>query len=179
LTVLYEFWIWIGIPVMALATGSVWKFVTGAMAAVKSAHLFRVPLAERQEVEFSESGPVALSMEGKRFTTRFAGIDFELWSRDGVRLEGRRSLLRFRTTGANRVRMELLRFDIPRPGKYLLIASGVNDPSPWDEAQAVVFMRPHTRAVVAYILGIVLAAAVFIASFVLLILRSAGAGLAV
>lgn len=177
LTGLYESWNWIGILMMVMSAGCVWKFVTGAMAAVKSAHLFRVPLAGRQEVEFSDSGPVALSMEGKRFTTRFAGVDFKLWGRDGVRIEGRRSLLRFRTTGVNRVRMELLRFDIPCPGRYVLMASGLDDSSPWDKAHFVVFMRPHTRAVVAYILGIVLAAALFVTSLVLLLLRSAGAGL--
>lgn len=161
---LYRYWTWIGIPVMAVALALLGLLILGVVATVKKAQLLRAPLAERQQVEFAEAGRVVLSIEGPRFSTRFARVNFELRGIDGERIEGRRAWFRAQTSGVSTVRMELLTYDIPRPGRYVLIMTGWGAPQSRDANHAVAFTRPHVQQTVAYIVGIVLASGVFIVS---------------
>ncbi len=163
---IYKYWIWIGVPLMLAAAFALWMLITGVMATVKKAHLFKVPLLERQEVRFDESGRVILSMEGPRFSTRFGRLNFELRELSGEVVESSPALFRATTSGISTARMELLKFDIPRPGPYVLIMTGLGPPQERDAKHAVVFMRPHLGKSVAYVLGIVLASGVFITSLV-------------
>jgi len=173
----YRYWIWIGIPLMLAAAAALWILITGVISLTKRALLFKVPLVAKQEIGFEESGRIALSMEGPRFTTRFAGVNFQLRELDGQSVPSRPSLMRTRTMGTSTITMELMTFDIPRPGRYVLLISGLDEPSVWEPAHAVVFMRPHMGQTVAYIVGIVMAACVFIASLVFVIMRLARVGL--
>ncbi len=168
---IYEHWIWIGVPLMLAAALGLWMTITGVMSLTRLSKLSSVPLVAKQEVGFDEAGQVALSMEGPRFTTRFAGAGFEMYGLDGQRVPSRPSLMRKRTMGVSTITMELLTFDIPRPGRYHLVVTGLVQPSPSDPAHSVVFMRPHTARTVAYVVGIVLSACVFIASLVFVIMR--------
>lgn len=174
---IYKSWTWIGIPLILVSGAVLFFLISGVIALTKGAVLFRVPLKERQEVEFSQSGTVALSMETKRFSTAFAGVNFELHGAGGQRIPGRTSLMRKRSSGVSDVRMELLSFDIPAPGRYLLVASGLAPDAPDRGSDAVVFTRPHTAKTVAFAAGIALASCVFIASLVILILRLNKVGL--
>jgi len=173
---LYKYWAWIAIPVMLAAVAALVFLILGVIATVKHAHLFKVPLAQSQEVEFTGAGPVALSIEGPRGTTRFARVNFELKGINGDPVEGRRALFRARTSGVSAARMELLKFDIPRAGKYVLTMTGLGPPREDDAEHTVVFMRPHLKQSVAYILGIVLASAALIVSLVFFLLRLREAG---
>ena len=174
---IYKYWIWLGIPLMLAAAFALWMTITGVMATVKKAHLFRVPLMERQEVRFDEPGRVVLSMEGPRFSTRFGPVNFELKELSGEVVESSRAWFRARTSGISTARMELLKFDIPRPGPYVLIMTGLGPPQEGDHKHAVVFMRPHLGKSLAFVIGIVLASGVFITSLVFLIMRLVGVGL--
>jgi hypothetical protein len=148
--------------------------ILGVLATVKKAHLFEVPLSEWQEVQFAAAERVVLSIEGPRLTTRFAHINFQLTGVNGDPVAGRRTLFRARTSGISTARMELLEYDVPRPGRYVLHMAGLGAPQERDARHAVVFMRPHLIQSLAYVLGIVLASMLFIVSLVFFMLRLSG-----
>jgi len=175
---LYRFWPWAGIPLMLAAAAGAARLAARLVKLTRQAPLFKVPLAPRQEVGFTEPGRVSLALEGARFTTRFSGLGFDLWGNDGQKAPGRASLLRPRTMGMTTITMELATFDIPRAGQYTLMIRGLDEPSSWNPAHAVVFLRFHIGRMVAYIVGIVLLAGVFLTSLVFVILRLAGVALA-
>lgn len=170
LVTIYRYWTWIGVPVAVIALAALVRLILGLMAAVKKARLFKVPLSERQEVQFAEAGRVMLSMEAPRFSARFAGVNFELKGIDGDPVASRWVLFPLRTAGISTVRVELLKYDIPRPGRYVLTMTGPGAARENDARQAVVFMRPHLKQVVVYTLGILLASSIFITSLVFFLL---------
>jgi hypothetical protein len=175
---IYRYWTWIGVPVMVIALAALVLLIPGLMATVKKAYLFKVPLSERQEVQFTEAGRVMLSTEAPYFSRRFAGVNFELKGIDGDPVASRWVLFRMRTSGMSAVRVEVLKYDIPRPGRYVLTMTGLGAARESDAWHAVVFMRPHLKQVVTYILGILLASSIFVSSlvFFLLSLRETGPG---
>jgi len=146
------------------------------VAVIRRAHLFRVPLAETQEVRFSEAGPVVLWVEGPRFTTRFRHVDFVLSNEYGERVDGRRILLRAQVSGVSTVRMALIKYMIPRAGRFVLRMTGLGPAREGDARHAIVFTKPHLAQLVAYILGMILAFAVLIVSLVFFVLRLSEAG---
>ncbi|TCJ11600.1 hypothetical protein EZJ19_15105 [Parasulfuritortus cantonensis] len=175
-TTVYRYWNWIGIPVLLVAAVVLWLTITDLIAVVKRSYLFSVPLASRQDIQFAEPGRVTLSMEGPRFTTRFGNANFELRDAAGVVVAGRPSLMRLRSSGMTTVRMELLSFDIPRPGRYTLDITGLGEPREGDDKHAVVFQRPALAPIIIHVVGIVLSAGLFITSLVFFILRLNEAG---
>lgn len=172
----YNSWPWIGVPVMIAAGSALVWLAVRLVKLTRQSPLFKVPLAPKQEVWISEPGRVSLALEGPRFTTRFAGIGFELWGTDGQRVPGKPPLMQLRTMGMTTTTMELMKFDISRPGQYTLVISGLDEPSGWDPAHAVVFLQFHISRMVAYIICIVLLAGAMITSLVFVILRLAGVG---
>lgn len=191
-------WTWMGIPVMVIALAMLGWLIAGLVSLVRSAQLFRVPVAERQDVYFNEAGRVILNIEGPRFTTRFAHAKFELAGTNGERVEGQRVWMGVQTSSFSRVRMELLSYDIPKPGRYVLTITGMGDlraaganpasgyspvgpeavpgvktpGSTASETNAlnVVFTKPHLKQTVAYIVGILLASMAFLTSLVFFVL---------
>lgn len=168
---LYRHWILLGTPLIFLAAFGLWTTITGVIAVSRKARLFSVPLDAAQEISFDEAGRVALSMEAPRFSRQFAGVRFELYGLDGLRVAARPSLLRQHTMGLGTVRVELSTFDIPHPGRYRLVITGLDPAGSREPGHAVAFTRPHTVQTAAYVAGIALSAAVLITSLVLLILR--------
>jgi hypothetical protein len=168
---LYRIWIWLGVPVMVIALAALGMLIAGVVGLMKKSTLSRVPLAERQEVQFAEAGPVVLIMEGPHLSTRYKQVGFELSGIAGDRIEGRRALFHARSSGISKARMELLKYDIPRPGRYLLRMTGLGAPQANDVHHAILFARPHLAQSVGYVLGIILASGVFIVSLVFFLLR--------
>jgi hypothetical protein len=170
----FKVWVWAGIPMMAVAVyGLVW-FILRVIATVKAAHLFRVQPLESQHVRFNEAGRVVLSVEGPRFTRRFGGVRFELSTWAGEAVKGWPALLRARTSGFSTVRMEMMNFEIPRPGDYQLRMAGIGPPRIGDAQQSVVFMRPHAMRSIGYVVGIVFSASALIVSLVFFLLGVLG-----
>ncbi len=165
-----KYWVWAGIPATAVGLALLILSIRGVVLTVRKAHLFKVPVAEKQEIVFAEAGPVVLSIEGPRFSGRFAHIAFELRGINGDPVGGHRTLFHARTSGISTARMEVLTYDIPRPGSYVLNMSGSGVPQAGDPTDAVVFMKPHLGRSMAYVIGIVLASGVFIASLILFLL---------
>jgi hypothetical protein len=174
---LYQHWSWIGILAMAASAAMLAWLIRGLVAVIRRAHLFRVPLAETQEVRFAEAGPVVLWVEGPRFTTRFRHVGFALSNEYGERVDGRRILFRAQVSGVSTVRMSLIQYTIPRAGRYVLRLTGLGAVREGDTRHAIVFTKPHLAQTVACILGMILAFAVLIVSLVFFILRLSKAGL--
>lgn len=173
---IYRHWIWLGVPAIIASAIALGSLIRGVIAVVRHAHLFRVPLAETQQVEFAEAGTVVLSIEGPRFTRRFARVGFELTDSAGQNVRSWPTLFRARTSGISTVRMEIRAFDIPMPGRYELRMTSLGPVKESDRQHAVVFMRPHLWASLAYVVGIVLASALLIVSLVVFLLRLSGVG---
>jgi len=171
---LYKHWIWLGLPVMLAAATALWLLIAAVVAVIKKAHIFRAPLAAIREVEFLEAGRVVLSIEGPLLTTRFAGVQFELREMNGGRIDGRPCFFRARTSGFTTARMELMEYNLPRPGRYVLSMMGLGTVVAGDASHAVVFMRPHLLQSMAYVLAIVFASVGFIASLVFFLMRLVG-----
>ncbi len=165
-----RYWIWAGIPATAVGLAFLILSIRGVVLTINKAHLFKVPVAEKQEIQFAEAGPVVLSIEGPRFSGRFAHITFELRGVNGDPVGGHPNLFHARTSGISTARMEMSTYDIPRPGSYLLSMTGSGVGQAGDPTDAVVFMKPHLGRSMAYVIGIVLASGVFIASLVLFLL---------
>ena len=168
---LYRSWIWLGVPVIVIALAALGTLIAGVVGLVKKSTLSRMPLAERQEVQFAEAGRVVLIMEGPHLSRRFAQISFELNGIDGERIEGRRALFHARSSGISKARMELLKYDIPRPGRYMLRMTGLGAPQANDVNHEILFASPHLARSVGYVLGIILASGVLITSLVFFLLR--------
>jgi hypothetical protein len=164
-------WIWVGTPLMVLALAALGVLIPGLVTLVKNSQLFRVPLAAAQEVEFAEAERVSLSIEGPRGTNRFNGLTFELRGIGGEPVAGNPVWFRSRSSGASTARTEVLTFEIPRAGRYVLAMKGLGAEKEGDSSHAVVFSRPLGASMVATILGIVVASGIFIASLVFFLLR--------
>lgn len=171
---IYRHWTWLGVPAMVCSAITLGSLIRGVIAVARNAHLFRVSLVEAQQVEFAEAGTVVLSIEGPRFTRRFARVGFELADSTGQKVRSWPTLFRARTSGLSAVRMEMRAFDIPMPGRYELRMTSLGPVKETDRQHAVVFTRPHFGLSIVYIVGIVLAAAILIVSLVFFLLRLAG-----
>jgi hypothetical protein len=174
---LYEHWIWVGPPVFLLALAALVLAIAGVVKTVKRAHLFKLTLREEQRVQFQEAGTVVLSTEGPRLSNRFRGVKFELRGVDGDAVPRRPALFRARTSGISTVRTEDSIFEIPRPGRYLLTAAGLGAERDKDAKHALVFMKPHLRRAVVFVVGIVLAAGLTVVSLIFFLLRLWGVAL--
>jgi hypothetical protein len=132
--------------------------------------MFSVPLLEHQVIEFPEAREVVLWGEGPRFTSRFAKLDFALKSEDGTPVEGHTIWIHSSSSGLSKAKIDLKRFQIPRPGRYRLEIQGLGEPRENNSEHQLVFMKPHRTKSIAYILGIILSAFIFIGSLVLFFL---------
>lgn len=173
-TELYRLWIWIGPPMMVAGVVSLGFMIKSLIASVRNATLCSVPLVAKQELQFAEPGPVILNGAGPRLSSRFSGLTYVLTTSDGLPIEGSLVLFRTRTSGFSTASVSYKQFEIPRPGPYVLRIDGLGEPRENDSKHAIVFSRPHMAQSIAYILGIILSAGVFIVSLVFFALRLSG-----
>ncbi|MBL8701051.1 MAG: hypothetical protein JNK67_21935 [Alphaproteobacteria bacterium] len=128
--------------------------------------LATLPLAARQRVDLP-AGPVVLNAEGRRFSTAFAGLRWALLDTQGRAVPGRPVIFRARRSGLATTRLEILRFDVPGPGAYVLAAEGDVVPDP--DARLVLARPTDALRLIAIILGLVLGGGALIAGTVLAI----------
>lgn len=104
LSVLYRNGLWISAVVLVISAASLGFFILKVIRLAKQAQIISVQLLEQQDVEFATSGRAILSIEGPMFTNRFANLRYELSTRDGTRVVGRRSWFPTRTSGLSKAR---------------------------------------------------------------------------
>jgi hypothetical protein len=174
LSLLYRNVLWIAAPLMCLSALLVGLCIRNVLRLVKAAKVLSVPLVEQQTIEFPEAGRMVLCVEGPRFTTRFARLDYELSTDSGAPVEGRTAWFHATTTGVKWARVEVRVYEIPHPGRYVLQVRGLGAAQERDAQHHLVFMRPHLAQSLGYIIGITFSALVFIASLVFFLLRLTG-----
>ncbi len=171
----YRYALWITLPTLSISIVALVSFIVRVVRLVKRSLITRVPLAASQIVEFAEAGPVILCIEGPRFTTKFAWLKYRLETEDGAEVPWRRRWFRAQTSGVSTVRMELRKFVVPRPGRYVLHVEGIK-PAESGFAEvppnhALVFMKPHLAKAIALVVGITLSSVLLIVSLVFSLIR--------
>jgi hypothetical protein len=143
------------------------------LAVVRASVIARVPAVPEQDVEFKEAGQIVLCIETTHFGSAFSGVDFALRDAVGRDLASAPIVFRTKVSGFARVRLSVRTFEIPRAGRYRLVAIGIPPGRDMSEA-ALVLTRPFAGAMVLWILGIVLGGFGLIGGTVLSALRFAG-----
>gem|GEM_PF-938321 len=173
-TVIYKYALWISIPLF-LISAILLGVCIQTIARLGSKNLIvSMPLAGRQQIEFSQPGTVSLFIEGPLFTTKFAGLSYELVSDNGRPVKASPVWLRTYRTGLSDVKLEIMRFIIPSAGRYTLYVKGLAEGEKGEDQYRLTLMRPHRAKTIGLIAGIVLSAVILIASLVLSILRMTG-----
>jgi hypothetical protein len=135
--------------------------------------LARLPAVPEQDVRFTAPGTAVLCIEQPHLGTAFAGVDFAMRDDYGHEVPSTPIVFRSKVSGFSRVRVSLRAFEIPRAGRYRLVASGIAPGHDMSDA-AIVFARPFAGAMVLCILGITFGGAALIGGIVLTSLRVAG-----
>ena len=171
---IWSYAILVSVPGFCLGVVLLIWCIVDLVRVVRAAVLIRLPLAEENPLTINQAGPLVLCIEGPLFTGRFAGLSYEMVSEDGAPVSCRRTLFRATTSGFTKARMEVRRFRPDRPGNYTLRVGGIGEPQPRDSEHHLLFVKPHLPAVVAHILGIILAAWLTIGGLVMSVLKVAG-----
>ena len=174
LSFIYKYGIWISVPAFILSVILLVRCITGVVQTEKQTRLLSLPLLDRQEIDFTETGGVILCMEGPMMSRRFANLEYELTGPDGKMVKSRRSPFRTTTTGLTKATMELGVFEIAQPGLHVFEISGLGAERPSDSEHRMVFARPHLAQSMTYVIGIVFAAMFTIGSLVLFLMRLVG-----
>ncbi|HEV7489524.1 MAG TPA: hypothetical protein VGO25_01870 [Rhodanobacteraceae bacterium] len=143
------------------------------LAAVRASVIVRLPAVSEQDVTFAQVGQVVLYIEAMQFSTAFAGVDFAMRDAAGREVPSAPILFRTKVSGFSRVRLSVRAFDIARPGRYRLIATGIAPGRDMSQS-ALVFARPFVGTMVLWILAIVLGGIALIGGTVLTALHFAG-----
>jgi hypothetical protein len=163
--------LWISLLSFVVSVTLLAFFIVGIVRSGNKYKLAGFPLAAKQAVQFPEPGTVVLSMEGPRLSKRFSELSFQLRSSDGSSIESKNAWLHVTSAKISTIRMELLKFTIPKPGFYTLNTSNLGDRRERDEEHQIIFSKPHLPQTIGSVLGITLSAGMLIGSIVLFILR--------
>jgi hypothetical protein len=155
---------WLAIPCLVVAVFLLVRSITGVVRTVRQARLFTAPLVESQEVELADAGRVVLAVEGPLMSRRHAGLRYELVGPYGLHVTGRRPLFRAVSSGWTTSSIQVMAFDVARPGRHVLRIQGLGGATPDDARHRVVFLRPHVARTVVGIVAIILSAALVIGS---------------
>jgi hypothetical protein len=176
LSFVYRYGIWISVPVFVISVVWLVWCIARVVRTMRQARIVGVPLLDRQEVEFTEAGRVVLAMEGPFLSRRFARLEFELIGPDGMTVESRRPLVRGRSSGFRKAKLDLRVYSVTTPGRHSFQIRNLEGEKPSDDQHRMVFTRPHLGRALAYVIGIVLGAMSMIGSIVLFFLRLASEG---
>lgn len=144
----------------------VWS-IRSLLKMLKAAELARLPLKQKQELNFSVAGPVVLCVEGPLLTRRFSHLRFTLHTEYGATVPVKNHWYRVKSSGFSKVRLQLQTYQLPHPGRYQLHIESLGEAQPNDAMHAIVFAKPHLAANVGYILTMVLALWLLIGGIVL------------
>jgi hypothetical protein len=159
-----QYWVAATAPVFVLSVYLLARTIGSLTRTVRGSVVLSVPVREEQSVQFDAANSYLLNVEGKRFTTDFAGYRFSMTDPAGRELRLDPVLMRTAVTSFSRVRLEINQFTIPAPGAYTLRVHGIRPAQ--DPENRIVFTRPIGGAIVGYVLALVLLGALTIGSLV-------------
>ena len=164
-------WLVATIPVFLVSAYLLIRSVVALMGAAWAQPLATVPLAPpaagsdalTAAVDLAAPGAVAISGEGKRFTSDFAGLTLALADAAGRSVAVQKSLVPMTTSGVSRVRLKLWSASIPAAGRYTVTVHGLDPQRSYAESRLLVL--PDV-AVVGKILAVVACSILMIGSLV-------------
>lgn len=112
-----------------------------------------LPICPEQPLQLPGAGSYDLYVEGLRFTTDFARIEFALLDPRRVPVRLRPAIFRTLVSGARRIRLRLRSFEATAAGRYTLQLSGIQPDQ--DPENRIVVARSITQQMVLHILAIV------------------------
>ena len=166
--------LWITAPLMCISVLLLGLFIWKVVRLVIESKILNVPLVEQQNIELPEAGRLVLAEEGPRFSNRFSGLSYELRTDNGTPVQGQRALFRATTAAITTVRREVMVYEVPHPGRFVLRVQGLGAARQGDAKNRLVFTRPHLAQSMMYVVGITLSGCVFVASLVFFLLRLMG-----
>jgi hypothetical protein len=159
-------------PVMVGIAASVLGLICLGLAIVRLVRIaraepvLRVPLVAEQYVSLP-AGVMQLNVEGPHLTTKFAGLSYALIDRaSGSEVPLSTVWLRTRTSGMQRARLSICRFELATAGAYVLRVAGFDATTSYADC-ALVVNQPASIALPIAIVGIVLSAALVIGGIVM------------
>lgn len=167
---IYQNALWLAPPVLCLGIVLLIRVIVRLVRLVRRSFIVRLPLLERQTVDFAGSGKVVLNAEGPRLTRRFGGLRYALLDGSEQPVSGHFTLT-FSTAGFSNMRVTVWCFRVPSAGRYTLCVDRLGPPQPKDAKHGFVFTRPILVPVVACVLGIIASSALTIGSLVLFLIR--------
>jgi len=93
-------------------------------------------------------------------------ITYELRKGDGTSIQDRSIIFRNSTSGFSKVKMDLMTYCIPQPGRYVFKAAGLGASRDKDAEHRLVFSKPHIASTIGYVTGITLSSVFLIGSLV-------------
>ena len=158
----------VGVGTFSLGVYTLFVLIARLRKTLRNAVELSVPVQENQRIEFPTPGEKYLHVEGPLFTTRFAGLTFELIDERAQKpVQLRPVLFRSVTTSlSRRTRLMFKRFFIDHAGIYLFSIHGM--PSGFDASNlSIVFTKPYLTQTIFSIVGLVLSGILVIASIIL------------
>ncbi len=166
--------LWIGSALIWIGVLALVFLIVNVVKLTRKSVILRVPVLERQELQFPEAGRVILAIEGPLLTSRFARFKAEMTTDYGSPVSSRLVLMRTVTSGARKSRMDLRVFQIPHPGRFVLLTQGYQPDPDTDEDHRLVFTRPQLLQVAARIVGMVVAGMLIVLGVLLIAWRTTG-----
>ncbi|MBV5318622.1 MAG: hypothetical protein JZU50_12540 [Desulfobulbaceae bacterium] len=176
LAFIYQNGLWIAPPGFFLFALLLGMCIKSLLQTIRRSRLFSVPLLDRQEIEFAETGKVDLCLEGPLLSRRFAHLEYELTGPDGLPVKSRRVLFRTGARGFTKINIPIKVYAITQPGSHIFQLKGLGEAKPFDGEHRMVFMRPRFKRILLHVVGIVLAGSFLIGSLVLFLLRMSMGG---
>jgi hypothetical protein len=164
-------WLVVTIPVFVLAAALLIRSVVRLVAVAWAEPLAVVPLAPppagsdtiEASIELSAPASVAISGEGKRFTSDFAGLSVAIADAAGREVPVHDTLVPMTTSGVSRVRLKLASAAIPAAGRYTVSVHGLDPKRSYAESRLL--FLPNV-ALVGRILAVVATAILMIGALV-------------
>ncbi len=151
---------------LAAGTAAIAALIVRLRRMLKEGVECELPVIPRQTFEFCAPGEKYLHLQGPRFSTAFWGVKLALKDEaTGEPVPLRGVIFRMVTSGISRARIFTHRCMISHAGRYELTISGIREGT--DPASAgVVFTKPYRARAVLFILGLVFAGMLTVASIV-------------
>src|SRR5262245_11516711 len=136
-------WLVATIPLFVLSAYLLIRAVVKLMGAAWAQPLAVVPLAPpaagtdaiTAPIELAAPGTIAISGEGKRFTSDFARLSVALADDAGRAIPVDKKLMPMTTSGVSRVRLKLWSAKIPAAGRYTVTVRGLDPERSYAESR--------------------------------------------
>lgn len=148
-----EGWLAAAPAVFVLAVVLLGWVIRSLVRTLRASVVASLPVLVEQPLRLPDAGTYDLYIEGIRFSTDFARLEFALFDPTHVPVKLRPTVFRTLVSGLKRVRLKLRSFDAAAAGTYTLRLSGIKPDQ--DPANRILLARPVAGTMVLHIVAIV------------------------